>query len=262
MIDPFIGSQLWNRVPVQSYNVIAYKTGTKYPDKQIIIGGHFDAVPDCPGADDNGSGTAAVLELSRIFNDIETDMTFIFIAFDSEESWMWGSYHYADSAFARGDDIILMVNPDMIGHINNSNEANLYYGHEDGYARLWDRLSDSLVDISGVLSGSTASDHLPFQENGYDVIFVQERNFSTHYHQPSDSTTYINFEYMTRMTKGIAATAYTVSQVPPPVNIISLLAAGRWSIYADTLGTDSSLLISAGMKSVIIRLMLQLISIL
>jgi hypothetical protein len=226
VIDSFIGEQLWDRVPVLSQNVIATKVGSRYPDRQIVVGAHFDAVPDCPGADDNGTGTAGVLEIARILADIETEMTFIFIAFDSEESWLWGSYHYADSVGAFGKDIIYMQNLDMIGHITNSNRADLYYGPEIAYARLWRDLADSLVGIVGDLSGSTASDHLPFIDNGYDVTFVQEKIFSTNYHQPSDSTAYIDFEYMTRMIKASLATDYTVNLLLPPVNMISILDVG------------------------------------
>ncbi|MDH4157275.1 MAG: M28 family metallopeptidase [candidate division Zixibacteria bacterium] len=226
VIDPFTGSQLWARVPCQSYNVIAYKVGTTYPDQQVIVGGHFDAVPDCPGADDNASGTACVLEIARILHDIDLPMTFIFIAFDSEESWMWGSYHYADSAAARGDDIILMVNPDMIAHWDNDLYSNLYYGEEEAYAALWKELADSLVGIDAYMSGATASDHLPFQENGWPVIFVQERVFSTNYHLPTDSSAYLNFEYMTRMVKATLATVYTTTFCPKPVELLSVLDAG------------------------------------
>jgi len=222
LIDPFIGSQLWDRVPVDCYNVIAVKPGTVYPDHQILIGGHFDAVPDCPGADDNATGTATVLEIARVLKDVDLPMTFVFVGFDSEESWMWGSYHYRDEAVARGDNIVLMINPDMIGHHTNDAEANLYYGAEDVYAQLWDQLAQPLVGITGFLSGSTASDHLPFQEAGIPVIFVQERIFSTHYHLPSDSTTYLNFEYMTRMVKATLATVYNVGTVPPPVELLAV----------------------------------------
>ncbi len=221
-LDSFEGRQLWNRVPVPCFNVVAYKRGLVYPDQQIIIGGHFDAVPNCPGADDNASGTAAVLEIARVVRDMDLPMTFIFIAFDSEESWMWGSYHYVDSAVARGDDIVLMVNPDMIAHLTNDHQANLYYGVEDAYARLWDELANRYVDIDGILRGSTASDHLPFQEAGYDVIFVQEREFSFNYHDPTDSSTYLNFEYMTRMVQAILATTYSVGLLPPPIKIVAI----------------------------------------
>ncbi len=225
-IDPFMGEQLWDRHMVQCYNVIATKIGTKYPDQHIIIGGHFDAVPDCPGADDNATGTATVLEIARVLKDIETDMTFIFITFDAEESWMWGSYHYVDEAVARGDDILLMINPDMVAHETNSDSANLYYGDERGYAELWDQLANTYMGIDATLAGSTASDHLPFQEAGIPVIFVQEGYFSSKYHDPDDSTVYLNFEYMTRMVKTTLATLYITDQAPPPVARATLLEPG------------------------------------
>jgi len=226
VIDPFIGSQLWDRVPVQSYNVIATKVGSRFPDLQIIVGGHFDAVPDCPGADDNGTGTVATLEMARILKDIETEMTFIFIAFDSEESWLWGSYDYADSVAALDANILYMQNLDMIGHLPNTNRANLYNGPEMAYSMLWNELADSLVGITATFAGSTASDHYPFQEHGYAVTFVQEYLFSSHYHQPSDSTTYINFEYMTRMVKASLATVYVSNYALMPIELVSVLDVG------------------------------------
>ncbi len=217
--DPFIGQQLWARDPVQSHNVVAVKIGTEYPDQQIVIGGHFDAVPNCPGVDDNGTGTTGTLEIARVLADVETPMTIVFIAFDSEESGLHGAYHYVNDATNRNDDIILMLNMDMIGHITNNSHANLYTGVETAYAELWDQLGSTLFGITGGLSGSTGSDHLPFQNAGFDVIFVQEGFFSTEYHQPSDSTSYTNFEYMTRMVKTTLATAYNTMNVPPPVRI-------------------------------------------
>ncbi len=222
-LDPFTGRQLFDRIPVPCYNVVAFKEGVANPDRQIVIGAHFDAVPYCPGADDNASGTAAVLELARVLREYPTRMSITFIAFDSEESWMWGSYHYVEEAVARGDDITLMINPDMIGHITNHDRARLYYGYEDAYARLWRDLADSLVGIEALLSGQTASDHLPFQEADYPVIFVQEYNFSTHYHLPSDVSAFLNFDYMTRMVKGILATVLVTDVAPPSVYL-----AGVW----------------------------------
>ena len=225
-IDNFTGSQLWDRVPVSSDNVVATKVGTKYPDKHIIVGGHFDAVPDCPGADDNGTGTTGTLEIARILAGFETEKTIIFIAFDSEESWLWGSYHYADEAAARGDDIEYMMNLDMIGHYTNDDEADLYNGANAAYSQLWQQLGAQYGGIIAYLSGSTASDHYPFQELGIPVTFVQERIFSNHYHQPSDSTTYVNFEYMTRMIGVSLLTIVSVDAALPPVVMTSAQDVG------------------------------------
>lgn len=226
VIDDFTGCQLWDYTLVPSQNVIAVKTGTRYPEKQVIIGAHLDAVPDCPGADDNASGTAGVLEIARVLSHVSTDVTFVFVAFDSEESWMWGSYHYVDDALARGDDITYMMNLDMIGYFPNDTFANLYYGPQQSYARLWAALADSLVGINGHLSGSTASDHLPFQEAGFAVTFVQEGYFSAQYHDYNDSTTYIDFDYQTRMIKASLATVRVIDLSPPEVTITAVRDAG------------------------------------
>jgi len=226
-LDSFSGVQIGDGY-VPAYNVVAYKTGTRYPDRQIVVGGHFDAVPGSPGADDNGSGTVGTIELARVLAGVETEMTFIFIAFDSEESGLVGSHHYAQAAAARGDTIVYMLNMDMIGDISNDAMANLYIGSGDEpYALLWSKLADSLVGITGVLRGTSGgSDHASFAQAGYDVTFVQERTFSSHYHQPSDSTTYINFDYMTRMIKASLATAYSVNLFPPTVLISSVQDVG------------------------------------
>ncbi len=226
VIDPFIGRQLWDRHPVQSYNVVACKPGTVNPDRQIIIGGHFDAVPDCPGADDNATGTAGTLEIARVLAAANLPVTLIFIAFDSEESWLWGSTHYADSVAAEGADIILMINLDMIAHYTNNSRANVYYGPEHAYAELWAQLAPAYAFTGVDLAISVASDHQPFLDNGYDAIFVQEDYFSNRYHQPTDSSTYLNFEYMTRMVKASLHTALATADVPPPVRITAVLEPG------------------------------------
>lgn len=209
-------------------NVVAVKVGSLYPDRQIVIGGHYDGVTNSPAADDNGSGVAGTLEMARILKDVETDMTFIFIAFDTEERGLYGSDHYAEAAAARGDRIVYMLNMDMIGNLPNTNMAKLYYGPVIAYSQLWGRLADSLVGITGVLSGpSGGSDHVGFLEEGYDVTFVQEGIFSSVYHSALDDPAHMNFEYMTRMVKASLATVFTVNTVLPPVIISSIRDVGN-----------------------------------
>jgi hypothetical protein len=195
------------------YNVVAVKEGSVRPDLQIVVGGHFDGVSGSPAADDNGSGTAATMELARILMNEQTDVTFIFIAFDSEEQGLNGSYHYADNAAANGDSIIYMFNMDMIAHYENTNTCKLYYGPILTYTNLFADLADSLVGITSNFAGSlSGSDHHPFIQNGYEATFLHEGIFSTVYHSYQDSTTYMNFEYMTEMTKAALATVYVVGQ--------------------------------------------------
>ncbi|HPI32178.1 MAG TPA: M28 family peptidase [candidate division Zixibacteria bacterium] len=191
-------------------NVIGVKMGTTLPDHRIVVGAHRDAVSGSPGADDNGSGTAAVLEMARVMADIPTEMTWVFALFDSEEQGLNGSYHYAASAAANGDSIIMMLNMDMIGYNGNVNNVSVHYGEDTVWASRWKIIADSLsTNLIGYFSGSASnSDHYPFQQEGYDVVFLIEYNFSTVYHSEQDSTTYMSFPYMRRIVQASLATAY------------------------------------------------------
>lgn len=197
----------------QNNNVIAVKPGTVYPNVHIVVGAHYDGVWGSPAVDDNGTGTVGVLEIARALAGIETDVTFVFAAFDAEEYGLYGSTHYAEAARDRGDQIIVMLNMDMIGQITNSDRANLYYGNNLSFANLWIDVGGPLVGITGELAGSSGrSDHFPFLQEGYAAIFVQEYYFSNVYHSSQDNLAHVNVEYATRMIKATLATGYTASQ--------------------------------------------------
>jgi hypothetical protein len=210
VVDSFTGLQLWNYTPVPGYNVIVRKQGSVTPARQIVIGAHFDGVPDSPAADDNGTGVAGILEIARILQNVETSSTLVFVAFDSEEGGLDGAQHYVDFARSHFHQITLMINHDMIGYVGSSDSANLYYGTEDVYAHLWRMLADSLSAGIGDLEDGGPSDHLPFDQAGYPVLCVHEGRLNPLYHTPADSTSYISFEYLTRMVKSSLATSYAV----------------------------------------------------
>jgi hypothetical protein len=197
-------------------NVVAYKRGSVYPYHQIIIGAHRDAVPDSPGADDNGSGTSGVLEIARILSNYDSRMSLVFVLFDTEEVGLGGSKLYAYNAHSRGDHIELMVNLDMIGHYENEHDiyVNHGFGVDSVYAQLWAHLADSLpgIGLNGYLDHYILSDESSFEEYGYTVLWLFEYIFSTVYHSAQDSTVYMNFDYMTRVVKTTLATIATVDQ--------------------------------------------------
>ena len=200
-------SQYFNGKTNQCYNVVATKVGTVYPEIEIIVGAHYDGVTTSPAADDNGSGTAGVLEIARALSDTPTEVTIKFITFDAEEWGLYGSYHYANAAAANGDQILFMFNMDMIANISNTNRATVYSGANTTYASMWNGIAQASYGITGYLSGnSSGSDHYPFTQNGYTAVFIIEYNFSSVYHSARDSTTYMNFEYMTRMVRASLAT--------------------------------------------------------
>jgi hypothetical protein len=220
-VDPFTPSS------TTYYNVIATKVGTLFPDHQIVIGCHFDDVSGSPGADDNGSGTSGVLEMARVLADIETDMTIIFAAFDAEEIGLYGSWDYADKAVANGDEIVYMFNMDMIGAEGNDGDVTVYHSSDLTYSNLYNWLADSLVSVTGHNSGTSAqSDHYPFQQNGYDVTFLIEYNFSTVYHTYQDSTSHMSFPYLTKLVRSGIATVYYVNATEGPRPALSFSYPG------------------------------------
>lgn len=96
-----VKEQKYNVDTMQLRNIEAEKRGTQKPDEIIILGAHYDSVFSSPGADDNGSGVASVLELARLFSEQKCKRTIRFVFFASEEppyfrSHSMGSYHYAN----------------------------------------------------------------------------------------------------------------------------------------------------------------------
>ncbi|UCC45521.1 MAG: M28 family peptidase [Candidatus Zixiibacteriota bacterium] len=221
-IDTFVASL--GGTPTECYNVVAVKPGTVYPNHQVVIGAHHDAVEVSPGADDNGSGTAGVLEMARILKDAESAVTRVFVTFDAEEWGLLGAWHFAGEADGSSDTILYMHNMDMIGYYENISTVSMYTGSDSSYAELWSQLADSLLGVSTVFEGqSSRSDHYPFTQYGIPVSFIIEYAWSTVYHTAFDSTSYISFDYMTLLVKASTAAVYVAGEafVPRPLLQIS-----------------------------------------
>lgn len=215
VVDSF--QQTISGSPTECQNVIATKVGSLYPDHHIIVCAHYDAVPSSPGADDNGSGSSGVLELARVLRNVETDMTFVFALWDAEEYGLYGSYHYANTALNEGENIVYVFNMDMIGFQDNVNDVTVYHNADQTLSELYVHLADSLVGLTGHLSGTSQySDHYPFQVNGFDVTFLIEYEFSSVYHTYRDSTSYMDFSYMRKVVQSALATTYVVGETMTP----------------------------------------------
>ncbi len=127
------------------YNIVASIPGTRTPERILILGAHHDAMSggfknDVPGADDNASGVAAMLEVARVLREIKyvPRNTIRFISFAAEEvvRLLMGSRDYAKKAAAAEMDIRLMVNMDMLAWTSDTAnwQMNVYqYPDQDGY---------------------------------------------------------------------------------------------------------------------------------
>lgn len=109
-----------------SENVVAIKQGTESPDTVIIIGAHYDSRSEdaynyAPGADDNASGVAGILEIARLLEKYGSKYTLEFVAFSAEEQGLYGSEHYAAEAKLSGKNVKAMINFDMIAYTDSPN---------------------------------------------------------------------------------------------------------------------------------------------
>jgi len=194
------------------YNVVATKLGTTSPDDVYLVGAHFDSVNN-PGADDNASGTAAVMEIARVLASYEFDATLRFVAFDREEQGLKGSYAYA--AAHASDTIRGMVNLDMIAYnpSGSMHDTVVLYDRIAGGSmkgNLAMAMATYATGISTVDAGQLwGSDHSPFEEAGFDAALIIEASYSSNpcYHQATDAVEtadYLDYAFATEITRGVA----------------------------------------------------------
>jgi len=111
-------------VELESYgtgtNVVGTLTGKTKPSERVLVGAHYDHIPGCPGADDNATGTAGVLELARVLAGASFERTLVVVCFDEEELDRRGSRAHAERALANGEDLVNVTILDMIGFIDTA----------------------------------------------------------------------------------------------------------------------------------------------
>ncbi|MBU0616571.1 MAG: M28 family peptidase, partial [Planctomycetes bacterium] len=188
------------------YNVVGTKLGTTYPGQEYIIGAHYDSV-DNPGADDNASGVALVLEAARIICQYDSGCTIRFIAFDREEQGMIGSQAYVDAHIS--DDILGMISADMVSYNNGGNVADINGRSASNpikYA-LGDAVTEYGDGLTYAIGGAADySDHAPFEWVGFQACILIEDWGNPYYHTPNDNVDmpgYIDYAYAIRMTRSV-----------------------------------------------------------
>jgi len=208
-------------------DVIATQRGTLHPEQVYIISSHHDDrstenYTNAPGADDNGSGTAAVMQAATILSQYQFEYTIRYINFSGEEAGLYGSYAYAVQARLRGEQILGVINLDMIAY--NHYGAPIFQLHaltqaSQPLAYLYrDIVTQYSLPISPTLKlGSAAmgsSDHLPFWENNYPAILGIEdyySDFNSCYHQTCDRLSLFDLDYFTAATKAAIGTLATLA---------------------------------------------------
>lgn len=207
-----------------SRNVIAEKRGTVDPGEIVIVCGHYDSISDeretlAPGADDNASGTAAVLEAARLLAPHAFDFTVRFIAFSAEEWGLYGAGYHASRARAAGERIVGVINLDMIGFADASPEDLDIFANENS-AWLADRLSAAATAYTSqptttvVDASMTYSDHSPFWDVGYSAVLAIEDSplRNPYYHLTSDVVETIDPAFFAASTRTALAALSDLAQ--------------------------------------------------
>jgi Zn-dependent M28 family amino/carboxypeptidase len=202
----------------------------------ILVGAHYDSVPGSPGADDNASGVAALLEISRRLASAQMDRTVRLAAFVNEEAPFFfrktmGSMVYATAARQRGDDILLMISLEMLGYYDERPATQRYpplfrcfYPDRADFIAFVSNLasrrqmlrsvsafaSDSDFPVEhvatlGIIPGVSLSDHLSFWRRGYRALMVTDTAFyrNPYYHSPRDVPQTLDYPAFARLTEGL-----------------------------------------------------------
>ncbi|HEY0071872.1 MAG TPA: Zn-dependent exopeptidase M28 [Chloroflexia bacterium] len=218
---------------INGRNVIGEIPGTKEPGRIYIFGGHLDSTaPDtakAPGADDNASGTSAVMLAAKIFSKYRLDYTLRFIAFTGEESGLCGSNKYASEASAKGEDIRGVINADMIAYDGNGiKDVELHAGlRPDSQATAdlivsnMEALGLNLVPHVYTTDATDRSDHGSFWANNYPAVTVAENVFNgdpnPYYHSVvcCDTWDHIDAGMATDVTRAVVASLVTMASMQP-----------------------------------------------
>jgi len=199
----------------------------------ILIGAHYDAVPGSPGADDNATGVAVLLELARAFTIQPPKLTVRLVAFDMEEYGLLGSEQYAEELKQQGQPLRLMFSLEMLGYCDPTPGSQRYpakleylYPNRGDFIALIGNISTipDLIRLSriirkegtpcewlpagkkGLIVPSTRrSDHAPFWDRGYRAMMVTDTSFmrNPHYHQPTDSIETLDLDFLTGVCRGL-----------------------------------------------------------
>ncbi len=227
-------------------NIICTKAGIIYPEKQIIIGSCYNSSNgyenNNSGGADNGAGIAVTLELARISANYPLQKTVKFVCFYNEDQSLYGSYYYVVNTCNNGDDIVLMINNDMAGSVNdNYLDLNIFSNEEaSAYGDLLGsiaRIYTSLFPIRhyNVFGGS---EHYFFQQFGCPVIDLKKRDYSLHNNSSWNSLEGSNFDYINYVTIVNLGALYTINHIPGAIR--ELTAVNRGDGSSILLSWDSS----------------------
>jgi Zn-dependent M28 family amino/carboxypeptidase len=204
-------------------------------DARVVVGAHYDTVPGSPGADDNASAVAALIELAGLVG--KEGLPIRFVAFANEEmpyfmSREMGSWNSAHRSRERGEPVQAMLSLEMLGYYTDQPGTQRYppplgliYPDRGNFIAFVGDLGARALVHQAVASfrrnaafpsegvaapafipGITFSDHWPFRSHGFSAVMVTDTAYHRypHYHLPSDTPEKLDYERLARVTAGLA----------------------------------------------------------
>jgi bacterial leucyl aminopeptidase len=218
-LDSFFVTRTYRNVVygLMQYNVIASLDGTQYPDSLCILGGHYDSIVTtgdpfafAPGAHDNASGTAVILEVARVMikNDFKPARSVMFIAFGAEEIGLYGSRDFASDPEGFDGKISFMINNDMVAYETSSDPQSwivniLDYENSHSLRKFAEKVISERTGLQFMNDNkyNKASDSYPFFQYGYKAIFFSSVDSDPYYHTVNDVSPNLNFAYAREIAK-------------------------------------------------------------
>jgi Zn-dependent M28 family amino/carboxypeptidase len=237
-LDLQVGAQRYRALGVDCENLEVALPGRSASSETVLVGAHYDTVQGSPGADDNASGVAALIEIARALRGARLARTVKLVAFVNEEPpfFFWGemgSKVYARAARRRGDDIRVMLSLEMLGCYDDAPGSQAYppllkwfYPGRGNFIAFVSNLASrrAVREVVGAfrahsdfpaehlaapawVPGVSWSDQLSFWRAGYRAVMVTDTAFyrNPHYHCASDTPGRLRYPEMARVVQGLAA---------------------------------------------------------
>ena len=232
------------------FNLDVEIKGTKSPNEVVIIGAHYDSVVGTPGANDNGSGTAAMLFLAKHFAKSKPERSLRFVAWTNEEPpyfqnrGLMGSWVYAEKCRQEKQDIVAVLSLETMGFYTDAKDSqkyppplNLLYpstGNFVGFVantksrglqrkviktfRKHSKIPSEGASLPASLSGVGWSDHWSFWQEDYAGLMVTDTApfRYPHYHKATDTPDKVNFPEMAKVVEGLKFVIEDQAQIKPP----------------------------------------------
>lgn len=216
----------WNEKQNSGKNIVATIPGIRSATSTVLICAHYDSLAISPGAEDDGSGVAAVLMIADIIHHYSFNTTVNFVLFSGEEQGLLGSRSYAKNASDANENIIGVLALDKIGYAVTSNEGNSLRHHANPASAWMANISRSVayrypneIGLTVLcLSEDPDSDHFSFVEQGYAGSDFVRNATNPFYHTSEDIADHMNFSYLTKVCKLALGTIATIACFSPKLS--------------------------------------------